>query len=276
MKKFKGILKCISEKWERFLFSISGIIFLYVGFDMVFKDRVVESSVVFGLGFFSFIYANVSRFKRFKGLGFEAELWEDKQKEAADLIERLREVVAIYTREIILGKVTAGRWSDGVEWTERWKLYDDLVRQHNVLGQKIDFSDVKKIMDDYFLFDMSMPEINRIRMTINKYKEIVNGLVHKEFGNPVRDAEGFSKRMGQLAKIEDDIKNPLAISGKDNLAKRILDIWHGAKKILKGDFGIDAEIEQEVVDKLEIISDLYQSRPVNVTAELIKWANHEA
>ena len=72
--------------------------------------------MVFGLGFLSFIYANVARFKRFKGLGFEAELWEDKQKEAADLIERLREVVSIYSREVILGKVRAGRFANGPDW----------------------------------------------------------------------------------------------------------------------------------------------------------------
>lgn len=63
----------------------------------------------------------------------EAELWEDKQKEAADLIERLREVVSIYTREVIVGKVKAGRWGGKADWGEHWKLYDDLVTQHNVL-----------------------------------------------------------------------------------------------------------------------------------------------
>ena len=80
---------------------------------MIYIEQMTNAGIVFGLGFLSFIYANVARYKRFKGLGFEAELWEDKQKEAADLIDRLKNVVSIYTREVILGKVegwTVGEW----------------------------------------------------------------------------------------------------------------------------------------------------------------------
>jgi hypothetical protein len=56
--------------------------------------------------FLQFFYSNLARFKRFKGLGFEAELWEDKQKEAADLIDRLKNVVAIYSREVVMAQVS--------------------------------------------------------------------------------------------------------------------------------------------------------------------------
>src|SRR5690606_38058585 len=150
-----------------------------------------------GLGFLSFIYANVARFKRFKGLGFEAELWEDKQKEAADLINQLKNVVSIYTREVVLGKVKAGRLGNGPDWKSHWQLYDDLVTQHGILGQRIDFSDVKKEMDDYFLFDMSMPGINKIREAALKGKGAAMEKINQEFGNPIRDIEGYGKRLEQ-------------------------------------------------------------------------------
>lgn len=65
------------------------------------------------MAFFSFFY---SRLSQFKGFGFEAELWEDKTKEAEGLIERLKSVVEISTREIVLTKVMQGRWSDGADW----------------------------------------------------------------------------------------------------------------------------------------------------------------
>jgi hypothetical protein len=110
-----GLLKTFAKwfiaNWERVLFVIVGLALLGGSLKLIYIEKVTEAAVVFGLGFLSFIYANVARFKRFKGLGFEAELWEDKQKEAADLIERLREVVSIYTREVVLGKIKAGRLS---------------------------------------------------------------------------------------------------------------------------------------------------------------------
>src|SRR5262249_29384759 len=125
------------------------------------------------------------------------ELWEDKQKEAADLIERLKNVVSIYTRELILGKVKSGRWGNGPDWKSYWQLYDDLVAQHAILGQRIDFSSLKKMMDDYFLFDMSMPEIEKIRAAAIKSKTAAMKKIDQEFGSPIRDNEGYSKRLEQ-------------------------------------------------------------------------------
>lgn len=173
---------------------------------MLYAEKVAEAAVVFGLGFLSFIYANVARFKRFKGLGFEAELWEDKKKEAAGLIERLREVVSIYTREVILQKVRSGRWSGKLDWEGHWKLYDDLVTQHDALGQKIDFSGLKKAMDDYFLFDMTMPEISKIQEAATKGRTAAMQKIIEEFGSPIRDAEGYAKRLEQYRAIDESIQ----------------------------------------------------------------------
>ena len=46
------------------------------------QQNLAMASASFAMAFVSFIWANISRFKRFKGLGIEAELWEDKKKEA--------------------------------------------------------------------------------------------------------------------------------------------------------------------------------------------------
>jgi hypothetical protein len=240
---------------------------------LIYIEKVTESAVVFGLGFLCFLYANVARFKRFKGLGFEAELWEDKQKEAADLIERLREVVSIYTREVILGKVASGRWSGKIDWADHWKLYDDLVAQHNVLGQKINFSGVKKVMDDYFLFDMTMPEIVKIREVANKGRSAAMQKINQEFGSPIRDNDGYRKRLEQYRALPDGIDDPFEISTKSDLSRHALNLWHDTKERLTRDFDVEVNIDPEVLERLEKISKLYQSRPVQVTDDLVSWAN---
>jgi hypothetical protein len=263
------------ENWERLVFSAVGLILIGYALRLIYIDQITNAGIVFGLGFLSFIYANVARFKRFKGFGFEAELWEDKQKEAADLIERLREVVSIYTREVVLGKVKAGRLGKSPNWGEAWKLYNDLVTQHNALGQNIDFSALKKVMDDYFLFDLSMPEIQKIGAALLKGKEVAMQKIHDEFGPLIRDTAGYNKRFAQYSSISTKIDNSFEISAKSDLAAHALGVWQDAKERLKRDFDVDAEIDPQVLERLEKISKLYQSRPVKITPELVAWADGE-
>ncbi|MER9062723.1 hypothetical protein [Mesorhizobium sp. M0698] len=271
METAKTFGKWLSVNWERGLFVIAGLTLLGSSIYLVYTDKVTQAAVVFGLGFLSFIYANVARFKRFKGLGFEAELWEDKQKEAADLIERLREVVSIYTREVILGKVTAGRWGTKTDWQSHWKLYDDLVTQHEVLGQKIDFSGVKKVMDDYFLFDMSTPEISKVREAIRNGKAKAKQKMDEEFGSPIRDADGYGKRLAEYRNTPEPLGDPFQFSTRNDLAGNTLKIWEEAQDRLKRGFEVAAQVDPTVIERLEALSKLYQSRPVNVTEELIAW-----
>ncbi|MGY3332970.1 hypothetical protein ACVILI_005987 [Mesorhizobium sp. USDA 4775] len=266
-----GFWKFSSENWERIVFSVVGLILIAYSLRLVYADQIANGGIVFGLGFLSFIYANVSRFKRFKGLGFEAELWEDKQKEAADLIERLKNVVAIYTREVILGRVKAGRMANGVDWRSHWQLYDDLVTQHSVLGQKIDFSGVKKVMDDYFLFDMSMPLVNHIRKQVDGGRAKAMRKIDEEFGSPVKDVEGYNKRIAAYHEIVGKIDDPFKISASSNLGGHLLTIWHDAKARLGREFDVEIELEPDKLGRLQRISALYESRPVEITDELIGW-----
>jgi hypothetical protein len=275
MAMLKTFGKWFVTNWERILFVIVGLALLGTSLTLIYQEKVTEAAAVFGLGFLSFIYANVARFKRFKGLGFEAELWEDKQKEAADLIERLREVVSIYTREVILGKVTAGRWGTKTDWENHWKLYDDLVTQHSALGQKIDFSPVKKVMDDYFLFDMTVPEITKLREAIRNGKAKAKQKIDEEFGSPIRDADGYGKRLAEFRKVPDPAGDPFQFSTQNDLAGHTLQVWAEAKERLKRDFDVDAEVDPKVIERLKEISKLYLSRPVQITDKLIGWANRE-
>jgi len=275
MRKLKAFGEWFILNWERVLFVLVGLILLGGSLTLVYHEKVADAAVVFGLGFLSFIYANVARFKRFKGLGFEAELWEDKQKEAADLIERLRGMVSIYTREIVLGNVKAGRWAGRSDWAARWKLYDDLVAQHHVLGQKIDFSNIKKEMDDYFLFDMSMSDVSKVSQGIGHGKGAAMEKINEEFGRPVRDVEGYKKRVAEHREIPEPIGDPFEFSTQNDLAGQTLKAWEEAHRRLKRDFGVDTGVDAKALERLTSISKLYQLRPVLVTNELIAWANHE-
>jgi hypothetical protein len=266
-------LRWIAQHGERLLFTGLGLVFSSFSIIRLWQGDITAASASFGMGFLSFIYANVARFKKFKGLGFEAELWEDKKKEAEHLIERLKEVVSIYTREIVLSKVKDGRWSDGGNWHERWKLYDDLVQQHNTLGQKISFSSLKKEVDDYFLFDMVMPQWEKCRKALNASNSKAHEAINTRFGSPIEDSVGYGAELEKLRAINIVIEDPLSISRGENLAEHVLNLVIEAKDGFKSAFGVPLEIDTAMLDRLAAISKLYNDRPVKVTDELIAWAD---
>lgn len=273
MQTLKYLVHAFHCNWERVVFSFFGFAFLGVCFYYVYLGRVADAAVLFGIGFLCFVYANISRFKRFKGLGFEAELWEDKQKEAADLIQRLREVLSIYTRELVLGRVTRMR-AGGHDWRESWKLYDDLIDRHSALGQSIDFSDLKNEIDDYFLIDMTYPAVDSIRLACSEAKNKAMEKIRLEFGSPIRDGQGYSKRVEQWRSIPEEVKDcAQVVFAREDLAERALSVWHEAKVRLEADFGVEAHIDEAIIFRLEQLSKVFRSRPIKVTDELIRWAN---
>jgi hypothetical protein len=275
LRSVKEFLNWLNSNWERVVFAFAGLTFLAACLGLIVDEKITEAAILFGLSLLSFIYANVAKFKRFKGFGIEAELWENKQKEAANLIQQLRGLVATYSNELLMSKVKAGRWGPSNEWADRWSLYDELVGQHQQLGQQIDFSKTKKEMDDYFLFDMTMPEIEKLNKLLLRSLDAVSKSISQQFGSPITDSEGYGKRIQQRNDIWQRLEDPFETSKTDNLAQRLLDRLYEAQNKLKRDFDIELVIEQEHVSRLKEISALYLSRPIQITEKLVSWANKE-
>ncbi|MES5097129.1 hypothetical protein ABUK73_02750 [Agrobacterium sp. BA1120] len=267
-------MKFIRNNWQGIVFSAVGFFALYHFYLFLQGGKVTEASVVFGFAFLSFLYANLSRFKRFSGLGFEAELWEDKQKEAADLIARLENVVTIYTAEAVMSKITEGRFADKDRWTKVWSLYSALIDQHKALGQKIDFSDLKSRMDTYFLFDMCVSRFG-IQGALMTAHNQVHTILREEFGSPITDIEGHSRRLGQLREIDTVTPELWAIAQRENLAAWLLNFAGRNAKKMKEYFGVEIPFDDQEMRDLARISVLWDQRPVPVTDETIALASHE-
>ena len=269
------MLKWLISNWERVLFSVIGLAFILFSLNYMISSSLVESSAAFGMGFLCFIFSSVSRFKRFKGLGFEAELWEDKQEEAAELIDRFKDIVTIYSREAVMSRVTAGRWEDGA-WKRRWELFDELTNQHQALGQKVDFSKLKKEVDNYFIFDMVLPLIDVVGKPILDGRSKAHQMIDEQFGSPIRDIDGHRKRHEQLHQIEHGISEPFVIAQRENLAAVVLNWSSDAQRDLKTHFAIDISFDSDALSKLKEISTAYSNRPIKVTERLIALADGEA
>jgi len=269
-------LRRAANDWERLFFAALGVTLITYAAILMIMDDVGRASAIFGIGFLSVIYSNLSRFKKFKGLGFEAELWEDKQKEAAQLIDRLKNVVSIYTREIIINKVMQGRMGGGADWKAHWKLFDELVNQHDSLGQKIDFEPLRRRLESIFIFDVCCRIGGPLGGAFQQAKAKARRKIDAKFGQPVSDPSGFDKEIALLNNINLDDQDQFIRSENENIAKRLYDSAISGSQMLKTVFDVDVEFPGKSLDKLKHVSELYENRPIVFTDELLSWSKEKS
>lgn len=255
------------------LFSAVGLFCLFFTLKFVTIGQIASASAAFAMAFFSFFYSNLSRFKKFKGLGFEAELWEEKQKEAEDLIGKLKNIVFIYTREVMMGNIMRGRWGGDNNWAKHWALFDELRHQHAELQQDLDFSSLKNQIDSVFIFDLCSPIGSYVRTSIERAKAEAGQKISEKFGSPVVDIAGHSAAYSVLNDIEASISDLFERSQTDNIAELITEIAKNAKIRLEISFDIVLNFNELAMQRLQDISLKIESRPLLITDEILGWAD---
>lgn len=258
--------------WERLLFGFAGALLLALTLKNLMANNLTTGSAMFGMAIFCFIYSNLARFKKFKGLGFEAELWEDKQKEAADLIERLKSIVAVYTREIVMGSVMRGRLGPS-SWKKHWELFDQLTGQHSKLGQEIDFSELKNEISRFLIADLCWAESDKLNEEIQKARQQANAVIEGKYGRVVSDLVGYNHDHEKLSIITFNRENFYARAKTGNLARELLNDAKVAQQLLKTSFNIIVTFDEEAVARLEIIAELIAKQPIIISPEMISWAD---
>ncbi len=266
-------MKWIKNNLEGVLFRIVGLFLFVFGLKYLIANDVTAFAIMFGISFFCFFYANIARFKKFKGLGFEAEHWDDKQKEAEALIDRLKKINGIYSKEILLNKVVEGRWGTKKSWAENWKLYDEITEQHSELGQSISFSETKKTMDRYFLFDLIYPHYEKVRKAIWDGSSAARKVITEEFGSPIVDSTGYNKRTKELHSIKDKLENPFSFTKEGVLAETVITWYMTAKADLKDEFGVDIIVDDTIIENLQNYDKLEKQDILEITPELLLLAD---
>lgn len=113
-------------KWESLLFKVSGFGLISLAVYFPFIGEVPGATLCAAVGLILTFLARLSQFKRFKGWGFEAEKWEEKQQEAEKLVESLKGIAALTAREVMLQSIKSGRWGSGQRWEDHWKLFEEV------------------------------------------------------------------------------------------------------------------------------------------------------
>jgi hypothetical protein len=261
----------ISEVLERGFFATFGIICLFGGLYLATQNNTGGATSAFAFGFLSFFYGNFSRFKRFKGLGFEAELWDDKKKEADALVQRLKNVVSIYTEEIVMGKVMAGRFGGGENrWGATLSLVDRLINQHKELGQEIDFDGLIKRVQQIMIFDAVSNATGHLMYKARMSKSEISSEIDKKFGPAITDPDGFGLELEKLRSAFFDEKDQFERSRSENVAKTALQNFQSFSDKIHQLFEKIVPINQEAIDDLKYLAIIYDQIPCKVTPEMLE------
>jgi hypothetical protein len=90
-QRFDAIIQQIVQLLANIILSLGASALLIVGIFLAINDRGAPTiTAVLGTGFLFVVLLLLAKFKRFKGFGFEAEMWEQKQEEAAALANYLQ------------------------------------------------------------------------------------------------------------------------------------------------------------------------------------------
>jgi hypothetical protein len=121
-----------------FLLLVAGVIALFkAGYQKIIEKDPTSASAALSFGFLLIVMLTISQFKHVKGFGFEAETWDQKQVEAAKLIDQLQALAEATSRELAMVAASVGRWDNGPP-------NEDLIGMINTLGPILEKSGFDK------------------------------------------------------------------------------------------------------------------------------------
>lgn len=102
-------------KWvSNVIITVGAISLLTVGAYLALQDKTASASAALGFGFLLVVLLLLAKFKRFRGFGFEAEMWDEKQVQAAVLVDKLTALAMLTSEQVALISAKLGLWSGGL------------------------------------------------------------------------------------------------------------------------------------------------------------------
>ncbi len=121
-------------KWvSNVIITVSAIVLLTVGIYLSLIDKASAAVAPLGIGFLFVVLTLLAKFKRFKGFGFEAEMWEEKQTEAAVLVEQLTFLSRTVSQQVALFASKLGLWGSALTLPELAAVIDQTTALSDVV-----------------------------------------------------------------------------------------------------------------------------------------------
>ncbi|WP_309628415.1 hypothetical protein [Brevundimonas sp.] len=197
------------QAFGRFVLAAVALVSLLSSIWLGLHDRVPAGTLLAGLGLLLLAFVQLSRFKHIKGLGFEAELWESKQEEAAELITQTRALLKILSGAMLRSAPRMGRMMAGFDRREQLALASDVETALKAAGvPQSEFGNMRDEIDRLIAWDLAAPVTRAITKFVWARADEVRKEISQRFGSPIRDNEGFTAEHRKLQELNRSATDP--------------------------------------------------------------------
>ncbi|MGD9276927.1 MAG: hypothetical protein PVJ67_07180, partial [Candidatus Pacearchaeota archaeon] len=147
-----------------------GFYFFYKGTVEAIGHDYVAAKIFFSVGVISFIFAWLSKFKKFSFFGIvKCELWNDKQKEAAKIIDTTKSLLFLLSESAYMSLGGIGRFAGSVPISlvfDTVNNIDDMLRKIGASQEEI--IKIRAPFDRLIIFDIAQPIRQQIQKDIDE------------------------------------------------------------------------------------------------------------
>jgi hypothetical protein len=221
---------------------------------MGYQDKVGAETATYTAAVLCLVFAFLPEFKKFKGLGIEAELLDKKIEETDNLLKQLRDITAPMSEMLISSTARAGRLGSAMPRSQKYELMQRIETELKKCG--VDEEQLEKTKQDwhfYNIFDLSSPIFEKIQ---NKLQPIQQEREKKlrEFKQPIApDKQDEYKQLidnrNEVSKEMDKFRDLRQLKNQRNLAKKITkEIEESENLSTLEKQELNSEIEEELRD----------------------------
>jgi len=181
-----------------FLLFASGAILSYM------QDKSVEVGLIFGAAIMCMVFAFLSKFKTFEGMGIKAEMWGDIQKDAEKLVKELRSLSVSAATPVIHLISKAGYFSAGFTNQQAYDAVKNLessLLENGVSKQDIEIAKIP--FHARVIRHMTTPVITPIIEILKRKSQEFHKGIEKDFPSPISDIQGHSVRIAEWRVINE-------------------------------------------------------------------------
>jgi hypothetical protein len=233
---------------------IVAILLFISGVGLGYMDKVGAATATYTAAVLSLIFAFLPEFKKFKGLGIEAELIDKKIEETDHLLKQLRDITAPISEMLISSTVRAGRFDSGLPRSKKYELMQRIESELKKCG--VEASQLEQAKADwhfYNIFDLASPIFEKITGKLNPIKQEREKTLH-EFKQPITperidEHTMLIQQRNEISKEISDLRDIRQIKKQDDLVKLILDsISNFASLSEEEKSRLNNELEEEIRD----------------------------
>ncbi|QDF74341.1 MULTISPECIES: hypothetical protein [Shewanella] len=233
---------------------IVAILLFISGVGLGYMDKVGAATATYTAAVLSLIFAFLPEFKKFKGLGIEAELLDKKIEETEHLLKQLRDITAPISEMLISSTARAGRWEAGLPRSQKYELIQRIESELKKCG--VEAAQLERAKADwhfYNIFDLASPIFERITkklQPIQQEREKTLG----EFKQPITpdrmdEYNRLIKHRNEVSKEIADLRDLWQIKKQDNLATLILESISNSGSLSEVEkSSLIHELEEEIRD----------------------------